>query len=155
MSQSVWKRETSALCYVMLDCLLIYVLCHCSISFDSFSDPHHFHLWLRVCGWSHVQWAGLESFKYCCLCPETDLAFNIFHVGTFFFPPIFQDFICTWEDHIFVFIHAQTCTLKARSCRGRWQKKRDVLWWAFPGGPVVKTLGFHCRGHRFDPSSGT
>ena len=21
----------------------------------------------------------------------------------------------------------------------------------FPGGPVVKTLRFHCRGHRFDP----
>ena len=21
-----------------------------------------------------------------------------------------------------------------------------MLWWAFPGGPVVKTLGFHCRG---------
>ena len=24
----------------------------------------------------------------------------------------------------------------------------------FPGGPVVKTLHFHCRGHRFDPWSG-
>ena len=24
----------------------------------------------------------------------------------------------------------------------------------FPGGPVVKTLRFHCRGPRFDPSSG-
>ena len=24
----------------------------------------------------------------------------------------------------------------------------------FPGGPVVKTLGFHCRGHEFDPWSG-
>ena len=21
----------------------------------------------------------------------------------------------------------------------------------FPGGPVVKTLHFHCRGHEFDP----
>ena len=21
----------------------------------------------------------------------------------------------------------------------------------FPGGPVVKTLHFHCRGHRFNP----
>ena len=21
----------------------------------------------------------------------------------------------------------------------------------FPGGPVVKTLYFHCRGHEFDP----
>ena len=21
----------------------------------------------------------------------------------------------------------------------------------FPGGPVVRTLGFHCRGYRFDP----
>ena len=24
----------------------------------------------------------------------------------------------------------------------------------FPGGPVVKTLRFHCRGHGFDPWSG-
>ena len=24
----------------------------------------------------------------------------------------------------------------------------------FPGGPVVKTLSFQCRGHRFDPWSG-
>ena len=24
----------------------------------------------------------------------------------------------------------------------------------FSGGPVVKTLRFHCRGHRFDPWSG-
>ena len=23
----------------------------------------------------------------------------------------------------------------------------------FPGGPVVKTLGFQCRGHRFNPWS--
>ena len=23
----------------------------------------------------------------------------------------------------------------------------------FPGGPVVKTLCFHCRGHKFDPWS--
>ena len=24
----------------------------------------------------------------------------------------------------------------------------------FPGDPVVKTLHFHCTGHRFDPKSG-
>ena len=24
----------------------------------------------------------------------------------------------------------------------------------FPGSPVVRTLGFHCRGHRFHPWSG-
>ena len=24
----------------------------------------------------------------------------------------------------------------------------------FPGGPVVKALRFHCRGHGFDPWSG-
>ena len=24
----------------------------------------------------------------------------------------------------------------------------------FPGGPVVKTVSFHCRGHRLDPLSG-
>ena len=26
--------------------------------------------------------------------------------------------------------------------------------WDFPGGPVVKTLCFHCKGHRFGPWSG-
>ena len=26
--------------------------------------------------------------------------------------------------------------------------------WNFPGGPVVKTLHFQCRGHRFDPWAG-
>ena len=28
------------------------------------------------------------------------------------------------------------------------------LLWEFPGGPVVRTPCFHCRGHRFDPWSG-
>ena len=23
--------------------------------------------------------------------------------------------------------------------------------WGLPGDPVVRTLYFHCRGHRFDP----
>ena len=27
----------------------------------------------------------------------------------------------------------------------------DFTFWDFPGGPVVKTLHFECRGHRFDP----
>ena len=26
--------------------------------------------------------------------------------------------------------------------------------WVFPGGPVVRALCFHCRGHGFDPWSG-
>ena len=25
------------------------------------------------------------------------------------------------------------------------------IMWEFSGGPVVKTLRFHCRGHRFNP----
>ena len=25
--------------------------------------------------------------------------------------------------------------------------------WNLPGGPVIKTSYFHCRGHRFDPWS--
>ena len=37
-------------------------------------------------------------------------------------------------------------TLKLSSNRDSW---RD-----FPGGPVVKTLRFHCRGYRSDPWSG-
>ena len=27
--------------------------------------------------------------------------------------------------------------------------------WDFPGGAVVKTASFHCRGHGFDPGQGT
>ena len=30
-------------------------------------------------------------------------------------------------------------------------KKKDRECGDFPGGPVVKTLHFHCRGHGFDP----
>ena len=31
---------------------------------------------------------------------------------------------------------------------------KNLTHWDLPGGPVVKTLGFHLRGHRFDPWSG-
>ena len=31
---------------------------------------------------------------------------------------------------------------------------KDLKILDFPGGPVVKTLRFHCRGHGFDPWSG-
>ena len=30
----------------------------------------------------------------------------------------------------------------------------NKCWWDFPGGPVVKTPCFHCRGHGFNPWSG-
>ena len=30
----------------------------------------------------------------------------------------------------------------------------EKFWTDFPGGPVVKTPFFHCRGHEFDPWSG-
>ena len=30
----------------------------------------------------------------------------------------------------------------------------DEFSWDFPGGPVVKTPRFHCRGRGFDPWSG-
>ena len=33
-------------------------------------------------------------------------------------------------------------------------KSWKAMGWDFPGGPVVKTPGFHCKGHRFDPWSG-
>ena len=33
-------------------------------------------------------------------------------------------------------------------------RRRESLGWDFPGGPVVKTLCFHCRRRRFDPWSG-
>ena len=32
--------------------------------------------------------------------------------------------------------------------------QRDRFTWDFPGGPVVKTLRFHCGGHGFNPWSG-
>ena len=31
---------------------------------------------------------------------------------------------------------------------------RETGFREFPGSPVVRTLCFHCRGHRFDPWSG-
>ena len=34
------------------------------------------------------------------------------------------------------------------------KKKKAILCRDFPGGPVVKTLFFHCRGRQFDPWSG-
>ena len=32
---------------------------------------------------------------------------------------------------------------------------KNLPKWDFPGGPVVKTPCFHCRGHRFGPGGGT
>ena len=34
------------------------------------------------------------------------------------------------------------------SSTGKYEQERFLR--DFPGGPVVKTLSFHCRGHRFD-----
>ena len=31
---------------------------------------------------------------------------------------------------------------------------KNVFKWEFPGGPVVRTLRFHCQGHWLDPWSG-
>ena len=31
---------------------------------------------------------------------------------------------------------------------------KDKQFGALPGGPVVKNLSFHCKGHGFDPWSG-
>ena len=31
---------------------------------------------------------------------------------------------------------------------------KTICYRDFPGGPVVKTPSFHCRGHRFDPWPG-
>ena len=31
------------------------------------------------------------------------------------------------------------------------EERMNNKWMDFPGGPVVKTLHFHCRGHEFDP----
>ena len=32
-----------------------------------------------------------------------------------------------------------------------WKISERGIGWDFPGGPVVKTLYFHCRGHKFNP----
>ena len=47
---------------------------------------------------------------------------------------------------------------------GSWVPKRQKwhilyvlilnIYWNFPGGPVVRTLHFHCKGHGFNPWSG-
>ena len=34
------------------------------------------------------------------------------------------------------------------------KRNAKALIWEFPGCPVVRTLSFHCREHRFDPWSG-
>ena len=34
------------------------------------------------------------------------------------------------------------------------KRNTKALIWEFPGCPVVRTLSFHCREHRFDPWSG-
>ena len=34
------------------------------------------------------------------------------------------------------------------------QKEKESLGRDFPGGPMVKNLHVHCRGHRFEPWSG-
>ena len=39
---------------------------------------------------------------------------------------------------------------EGRGLASTWSLTRD-----FPGGPVVMTLSFHCRGCRLDPRSGT
>ena len=39
-------------------------------------------------------------------------------------------------------------------CRMEAQIEIDFFGGDVPGGPVVKTLHFHCRGHEFDPWSG-
>ena len=35
-----------------------------------------------------------------------------------------------------------------------WRYCTSTIPWDFPGGPVIKTLCFQCRGRRFDPWSG-
>ena len=43
-------------------------------------------------------------------------------------------------------------------CKNALRVKRETkirtVSWNLPGGPVVKTLCFHCREHKFDPWSG-
>ena len=41
----------------------------------------------------------------------------------------------------------------AQSVRENWEdlEAKDPRMWDFSGSPVVKTLRFHCRGHRFNP----
>ena len=41
----------------------------------------------------------------------------------------------------------QIFLLKSQSFKFTWDKKQNRN---FPGGPVVKTLHFYCRGHGFD-----
>ena len=35
-----------------------------------------------------------------------------------------------------------------------WPLVKNIILWEFPGGPVVRTPQFHCRGHGLDPWSG-
>ena len=47
--------------------------------------------------------------------------------------------------------HFSECSLRTRSVHTIWDFIRNAESWDFPGGPVVKILSFHGRGHRFHP----
>ena len=49
---------------------------------------------------------------------------------------------------------SQTCTVVFVFSIGQIHAKKKKKYGAFPGGPVVKTPRFQCRGHRFDIWSG-
>ena len=51
------------------------------------------------------------------------------------------DRVREWHGHIYT-----TCICGSQSLK--------TTYWDFPGGPVVKTPSFHCRGLGFDPWSG-
>ena len=63
--------------------------------------------------------------------------------------PVFPEFVGRMHK---CFLHSQS-GCHERECQSKVILKglaRD-----FPGSPVVKTLHFHCRGHRFDPWLGS
>ena len=95
-----------------------------------------------------------SSKEGCCRSPTS----GIFPV-TFFFFPNREDFFFLIQPHDTPVSLGTAVTFAEWLVRVRGVVKPASIIYLklsrdFPGGPVAKTLGFHCRGPRFDPWSG-
>ena len=80
--------------------------------------------------------------------PNRNCVFSEFSDGPVFRTPCFQ---LLWVD-LGLIPGRGTNKIPQAALHGQKICFKKKLW-DFPGGPVVKTPRFHCRGHRFDPWS--
>ena len=64
---------------------------------------------------------------------------------------------CKHTYHILIMVVVAWVYIYLSKFNGKYQKKKkkNSMDRDFHGGPVIKTLSFHCRGHRFNPGRGT